>query len=213
MNTTFYLIRHGALENPKEIVYGRTDIPLSQKGVLQMQALGNDLQKKGVVPDIIIASTMLRAIQSAKELGKFFPKTHIKTDVDFQETDCGKFTGEPMSKLLGYGDFYNNPECLKMGIEEADKVVERMKRALLLAKEQYPGKTVFIISHGDPLAFLMWNLLHPDEPLLPRPQLEHELYLEKGQAWKVILDDQNHVTEYETISTNEAQTSLKERKS
>jgi broad specificity phosphatase PhoE len=66
----------------------------------------------------------------------------------------------------------------------------------------YQGKVVFVVSHGDPLAFLYWQLLHLHENKLPTiKSLEHVngLYLHKAEAWRVLLDEDRQVVEHEIV--------------
>lgn len=200
MNTIFYLIRHGEVDNPLNIVYGRTDVSLSTKGRRQMQSLAETLKKLGAAPDVIISSTLNRAIQSTQEIQNAFPNVPVSYTEDLQETDCGKLTGEPMQRSIAIGDIYHADECKDMGIEKPEEIIKRMRKEILDTREAYPGKTVFMISHGDPLAFLLRNLLDPNEAIPSKPALEAGQYLKKGEAWKMVLDEQNRVCELETIS-------------
>lgn len=54
MRTEVYLIRHGEVENPKKIIYGRTvDVSLNEAGFKQLEDLGKSLKSEGVVPMVI----------------------------------------------------------------------------------------------------------------------------------------------------------------
>lgn len=204
MNTTFYFIRHGEVDNPQGIVYGRTEMPLSHDGRQQVRNLAETFKRRNISPDVIISSSLVRAIQSTDEIKEVFPTVPVILKDDLQETDLGKLTGELMSKAIAIGDFYHADECKDMGIEKPEEIVKRMRKTVLESKKNYPGKVVFMVSHGDPLAFLLRDLLDPNEPLPSKPDLEVGKYLAKGEAWKITLDDENRVCEFETISGKEA---------
>lgn len=203
MNTTLYLIRHGEIDNPQGIVYGRTEMPLSPDGRQQIRNLAETLKQRVITPDVIISSSLVRAVQSADEIKEVFPTAPIILKDDLQETDCGRLTGELMSKAIAIGDIYHADECKDMGIEQPEEIVKRMRRTVLEAKKTYPGKVIFLVSHGDPLAFLLRNLLDPNEPLPTKPDLEAGKYLAKGEAWRITLDEENRVREFEIISGKE----------
>lgn len=69
MKTEVFLIRHGEVDNPKNIAYGSlVDVPLTLKGMEQIRALGNEFKKEGIVPDAIYSSFHTRGIHSAEIL-------------------------------------------------------------------------------------------------------------------------------------------------
>jgi hypothetical protein len=64
--------------------------------------------------------------------------------------------------------------------------------------EQYSEKTLFFVSHGDPIAFLGWVLLHPGENMPVAIELEHSLnYPQKGEAWKIIINEKMQASGFE----------------
>ena len=64
-----YVARHGETEwNALNKVCGRTDLPLTEKGFQQAEKLAERTENLGI--DIIIASPMLRARQTAEPTAK-----------------------------------------------------------------------------------------------------------------------------------------------
>ena len=81
-----YLIRHGLTAGNEEKRYiGRTDQPLSQKGMVALKGRNVPLA------DEIVISPMLRCRQTAELL---FPGRRYQVIDDFRECDLGKIEGK-----------------------------------------------------------------------------------------------------------------------
>lgn len=188
--TTIYLIRHGEVDNPDNILYGRTDIPLTEHGKEQLRSLSEKLKSDGVKPDIIFSSPMYRTQQSSKEIQKVFPDVDIKYEDDLAETECGTLLGKSLTEIQAMQDIYKNKVCLDAGLEPQEKVTERMFNVYQNAIKEYKNKTVFLVSHGDPLALLYFKLLYPSDPApsIVDLTIQNQKYLEKGMAWKITVD-------------------------
>jgi probable phosphoglycerate mutase len=115
--TRLLIIRHGNTfdvdETPRR-VGARTDIPLVQSGVTQAQALGAYLTRENMVPDVVYASELQRAQQTAQiMLREAGSDQNIITDKNFNEIDHGpdeNKTEEEIVNRLGKGvlDEWNN---------------------------------------------------------------------------------------------------------
>jgi broad specificity phosphatase PhoE len=190
VNTVFHLIRHGEVDNPQKIIYGRTSISLSNKGKLQLYRLAVDLKRKNINPDIIISSDLRRNIQSAEEILKVFPNTPFIYTEDLEEVDLGELTGKKLEYQHSIGDIYNAGECKDMNIERPQSIINRQLQVIINACKNYPGKTIFIVGHKQPLEFLMWRLNNlPTDRVASITDIEKEYLLKKGQAWKIVLDE------------------------
>lgn len=92
-------IRHGATAGNLEKRYiGRTDEPLCELGIRQIEALKE--QKPGA--DFIFASPMLRTRQTAELL---FPQQPVTLVEDFRETDFGIFEGKTAAELSNFPEY------------------------------------------------------------------------------------------------------------
>ncbi|MDD2693842.1 MAG: class I tRNA ligase family protein [Candidatus Gracilibacteria bacterium] len=155
--TKLIITRHAESVANVEKHYDDTgDSPLSENGKRQAEELMAELKDKGI--DIIITSPFLRAIQTAEPLAKELG-IKIITDDRLKETDHGKFANAD----------YNNENTRKLVREQRDRIftdksvkfgetgesytdVEmRVKTVIEEICEKYPGKTVFIVSHGFPV--------------------------------------------------------------
>ena len=64
MHQTFYLARHGETQwNTIKRLQGRLDSPLTERGKLQAQVLGQSLQNQGI--ELIVSSALFRAANTA----------------------------------------------------------------------------------------------------------------------------------------------------
>src|SRR3989344_1700749 len=86
-----YLIRHGGVENPLGIKYGRLPgFPLSEKGCQQVELLAKTLEGKGI--QVIYASPLLRTKQTAEILSRSF-NVSINYSDSLLEFDHGRYQG------------------------------------------------------------------------------------------------------------------------
>ena len=86
-------IRHGATSSNLSRKYiGRTDEPLCEAGIKQIE----ELKKESFCVDAVFVSPLLRARQSAEIL---FPGMEYTVIDDFRETDFGMFEGKSADEL------------------------------------------------------------------------------------------------------------------
>lgn len=102
--TKLLIIRHGntfnADETPRRVGV-RTDIPLVQSGIEQACALGIYLKNHYLTPDVVLASALLRAQETATimmhESGVNKP---IQTDTRFNEIDHGADENKTENEII-----------------------------------------------------------------------------------------------------------------
>jgi broad specificity phosphatase PhoE len=208
--TTVFLIRHGDVDNPKGIIYDGT-ISLSEFGKQKMRAFGRNLREKGVNPDAVVSSDFLRAMQSSEEIMSNYYDLNLSIEPDsrLQDPDSPDLFGKSLLWLAEIVDPYTDLELKNLRIERPESFTARMMSAIndVLGKRQ--GKTVFIVSHGDPTAFAMWQLLNPGKSLPSLRELTNEkgrvVYLEKGEAWRILFDEDGSVVEHEHIPASKVE--------
>lgn len=72
-----YFIRHGESKaNLANVSGGRTNSPLTEKGIKQAEAAGKSINGSSVQFDLIVSSPMIRAYDTAKAISK-----HTKYDI------------------------------------------------------------------------------------------------------------------------------------
>lgn len=73
MSARLFIVRHGNTFAPGEAprrVGARTDLPLVESGLAQARAIGRAFADRGIVPDRIITSPLLRARQTGALIGE-----------------------------------------------------------------------------------------------------------------------------------------------
>src|SRR3989344_5674539 len=95
--TQIYLIRHGAVENPNDVVYGRMPgFPLSEVGREQIRQLAEGLRSKGVRFEAIYSSPLQRALQTAQILKEELDLANIKINEELIDTAVPGIEGKLM---------------------------------------------------------------------------------------------------------------------
>ncbi|OGG11023.1 hypothetical protein A3J20_05455 [Candidatus Gottesmanbacteria bacterium RIFCSPLOWO2_02_FULL_42_29] len=150
--TTFIFIRHGEVHNPKKILYGRQGrFALSHKGKQEAEAAGRKLVSRAISQ--IIASPMLRTRQTSKIIGNIigvkprYSRLLIEVRTIFEKISLTEYHGKIQVNLY-------SEEFVKKGQESVREIAERMIKFVKLKARQYPGKTVLVVSHGDPILIL-----------------------------------------------------------
>jgi len=156
--TIVHVLRHGEVENPRGILYGRLPgFRLSELGMAMAKAAAQALAERPIVR--VISSPLERAVQTAGPLAEQF-KLSIDTNQDLIES-TNWFEG----RRVGVGDgalrdprnwwVLRNPVLPSWG-EPYRKIAERMYRALRSARmaAEGGGGEAVCVSHQLPI----WTL-------------------------------------------------------
>ena len=158
-----YLVRHGEAEHNVLSIGSSlpeiTERHLTEKGKDQIREVAEFLRDKSV--SAIISSPLLRTRETAAIISK---SAGVPVDIDdrLHETGLGIFNEKPIQLFF---DKYPKPE-MRLSPDRADGVESfidmrgRLQRFLSDLEEQYAGKTVVVVSHGDPLEQLHGILTH-----------------------------------------------------
>lgn len=193
--TTVYLIRHGELEYPtnsrgQRLLYG-PDVPLSDKGRRQIQELSERFVREGRKLEKIYTSPFVRAVETAEIFASRLLLSQPVRILEFQDISPGSMVGKLLDdviqgRLQEYGETH-------------EEVLERMMRGVQQVVEKEKGRSIGIVSHGDSIRVLLFHLMYPKDPLPPIDELIKTDYLDKGEAWRLLVDDALHVVEKEYI--------------
>jgi broad specificity phosphatase PhoE len=156
MNQTVHVVRHGEVENPQKILYGRQrGWFLSERGLQMAQVLGE--WSKPLNIGAVHASPLERAQQTAQPMAKAHGLV-IRTDERLIEA-ANVFEGKP----FGVGDGVLrrpsawpklwNPWRPSWGEPYVDQV-NRMLAAIFDAREAASGKDAIVVSHQLPIWIL-----------------------------------------------------------
>lgn len=137
--------RHGETPwNAENLVCGSTDLPLTEAGLLQAQALAQQVVGRGI--SVIVSSPMLRARQTAQPSAERLGLPLILED-RFREQDYGIYEGKPRNDP----NFLANKRhfCVRYpGGESMMDLAARVYAGLTDLKQAYPEETVLIVCHG-----------------------------------------------------------------
>lgn len=149
MKTNIYFVRHGDVENPKKIWYGRLPgFPLSKLGKKQMEDTGGILKDKSI--DIIYSSPLLRTKQSAEIIRQKLNLKKIHYSRKILEVKSS-LQGEPLLTLnkIKFFVFKSSDNSVK-----GETIIEMLKRMESFIKDvlqKHQGKNIVAASHGDPI--------------------------------------------------------------
>ena len=144
----FYLVRHGQTDwNNERRFQGQLNIPMNETGIRQIHDLADRMVRAGVRFDVMIASPLDRAKQSAEIIAeKTGFQREIIFDADLMERNCGTLEG----KIWHPGLNLDDP---RYKMETLEALCERAKRAL--GKYTFSNEEkVMIVSHGGMIAAL-----------------------------------------------------------
>lgn len=146
METIICLIRHGQTDwNKQKKIQGRINNQLNATGKAQVQEVGRILKEQDPFWDIIIASPLDRAIDSAKIIAKelnYNGDIIINNNVverEFGDAEGEFITDEIYERITN--DDVNN-------LEKSYELQKRAFDALMDIAKTYPGKKILIATHS-----------------------------------------------------------------
>lgn len=200
-----YLIRHGEIDNPRNILYGSNiEMRLADTGRTQMRNLAKKILKSGNVPSKIYSSPLQRTIESSNILGDVWEISDIQLEEDLKDSYIPALAGKPSSVLTEIrrkGEDEYSEEFVKNGNESRENLAERMfgvyKKSILEKRG-----CIAIVSHGNPILFLLYRIENPDSSKIPNVEKVKKTipYLHKGYAWKLFLDEKTNLLSKEIVT-------------
>jgi len=161
--TMFYLARHGQTAwNQEQRFRGRKDIPLSEQGQREAQAVAEALAPEGI--DLILASPLSRAMQTLTPLANKLNRDVIPfpdlIDMDFGEWE-GLMVDEARAKYPDlFGRWVSEPDTVTFpGGESLAQVQGRAMRALSHLATEHPDQKIALCSHRVVTKLIMLGLL------------------------------------------------------
>ncbi len=154
MITKVSLVRHGLVENPGEVYYGRLPgFGLAQLGQAQAYATGEYLKDGDVA--VIYHSPMLRALQTAEIIRSRCGRTTPLTECDLLNEIHSAYDGQPVAEMERRNwNFYHE---VSPPHEQPEDVLARIVAFFDLVRDKHPGRHVVGVSHADPIAFaVLW---------------------------------------------------------
>lgn len=203
MNTTVYLIRHGKIDNPNNVMYGKNiDLELSEEGKDQIRALTKKLKELGIRIEKVYTSPLKRAPETARILTSQLGLADSAVEQNLTDVDISFLRGKPMEERIEIhksGTDEYSEKYVKLENESRDHIVNRVKDVFKKIVLKNRGKVVAIVSHGDPIQFLLYALSNPEEEVSSMNILINKNYPPKGSATRLIVDDQMQILNRELI--------------
>lgn len=150
MTTKIFFVRHGEINNPNKILYGRLQrFGLSKKGKEQIAKTAQILKKNKI--SAIYSSPLLRTKQSAKIISNFLHlPIHCSDDLlEIKSPMEGKPIEYIYSNTVNYNVFAS--EANSIAGETIGGVAKRMLRFIDTIRKNYAGKNIVAVTHGDPI--------------------------------------------------------------
>jgi broad specificity phosphatase PhoE len=154
VTTTLVLVRHGEARAGVDRVIGGPDgcKGLTGRGRRQAQLLRDRLARTAeIVPDVLLASTLPRAIETAEIVAGAFPERELATDCDYCELHVGEADGLTVDEYEArYGsiDAFDPEQVMSPGGESPRTFDERVRRATAELLRTHRDRTVMLFTHG-----------------------------------------------------------------
>ncbi|MGZ4032515.1 MAG: histidine phosphatase family protein [Tumebacillaceae bacterium] len=152
--TKFTLVRHGeTIWNREMRLQGSRDIPLSDVGLRQAEAVAKRLQNEP--HHRVYSSHLQRAHKTADTIASLKGIPHHVQE-DLQERSYGEVEGWTREEILAkYPDFWEANRADVPGVETVEAARQRAHTTINRIADEHPGEHVLIVSHGGTInAFL-----------------------------------------------------------
>jgi probable phosphoglycerate mutase len=172
--TRLILLRHGETGlNAQRRYSGRDDVPLSDRGWEQAEALGRRVA--GLVPSVaaVVSSPLRRCTDTADAVAAANGDPPVVTERDLIECDFGQWEGRTLAEVREQwpdetAAWLTSTSAAPPGGESLQQVAKRVRRAVSTLRESYPGVAVVVVSHVWPLKVMLRDALAAGDPFLHR---------------------------------------------
>ena len=157
-------MRHGRSQADDEEVHeGRYDSPLTDVGRSQVRSRAEAWRRAGFTFDLIVASTLVRAAESAQIVGEVLD-VPIKYDPDWMERDNGPLAGLPFelaTERYPKPDFSNpfQPYVAPTGEGESGWDLSSRGAKALQSVVRRGRRSTLVVAHGGILNAAMYCIL------------------------------------------------------
>ena len=160
------IVRHGRTEaNASGLLQGRVDNPLDETGQQQAHQIATALSNSDHRPDLIIASPLLRARQTAEATCELLG-LDLTIDDRWAELDYGDWDGLPISEVSAetWQQWRSDPAFAPPGGESLAELNERVNAACDAITPEASEAHVAVFTHVSPIkAAVRWALGVDDE--------------------------------------------------
>ena len=162
-----YFVRHGESEGNKSHTHQTSDVPLSQEGKAQAEAVSTRL--KGINFDVVYSSNSLRAKQTAEIISKklnakiefWEDLAELRTPSEIQRKNIDDSEVVKIKKLIADNFYKGN---YRYSDEETfDELNSRAKKVIKHLEENHKGQTVLVVSHSTAIKAIVGNIVFAEE--------------------------------------------------
>ena len=181
--TTIFFVRHGEVNNPKDIVYLRTPrFALSERGRAEVETTAQYLRAEPI--RVVYSSPMLRARQTAAIIQNYHPTAPIRISKYINEIRSS-WQGISRTEMNALGwDFYGNRR--QPTDESREDIVERVQRLVRLTLRNHAGEKVVWVAHGD--VVILMTLWGRGLPLTALSDYRGPAYIAHGSVTKFVFE-------------------------
>lgn len=144
-DSSLSLVRHGQTDwNLARKLQGRTDIPLNETGRRQAREVGERLAASGEHWDVLVASPLSRARETAEIMGEVMGLKVSATYDDLIERSFGDIEGYDCGHM-------SEDERHAFMEQHGEGTADLVRRGVALLRrivDDYPDRNVLIVSHG-----------------------------------------------------------------
>lgn len=190
------LIRHGQTDwNNQRRWQGSADIPLNETGIAEAQALADYLHINGEKIDLIVASDLQRAYQTAHAIGQKM-SLPVEQDARLREIAVGAFEGLTGTEVQAqYADDYRKmrEDYLNFVFPGGESRIGMQTRAyevleIVLSRMNTDDRlhTAALVTHGGVVAMLLAKLFPDDAEIQARPihNTSITILIHDAQGWR-----------------------------
>jgi broad specificity phosphatase PhoE len=184
MRTIIYLVRHGEVHNPQQIMYERLPgYRLSELGKKQAQRLGKYLSDKTI--SAIYASPLERTRETADIIASYQKGLTVMYDERLLEVST-EARGKSVQHLMKERWNFYKPKYTKLGGEKLSDIWKRMQTAIQDIVKKHKGKEVVMVTHGDPV---MISVAKHKGKSLRLKEIRGEDYVQTAEGFRLIFDE------------------------
>lgn len=148
-----FLVRHGQdTDNAARILNGRRDTELTELGREQAKMVAEKLRDNEV--QVIYASPLKRAYETARIIGTVLKINEIIVDEHLTEREFGILTGRPVLDIPKCTDKIISTDRVNYfleveGSESFPILLKRARKILQEIRQRHSKKNILIVTHGD----------------------------------------------------------------
>ncbi|MBU2632144.1 histidine phosphatase family protein [Patescibacteria group bacterium] len=197
MKTTIYLVRHGETPwNKEKRLQGQKDIPLSEEGIKQAEALSETIKRHEITK--IYTSKLQRSILTTRIIAKHLnlPIKYLKS---LNEISYGQWEGKLKHeyneeiKKINMPYYRYAPKNGESNVKFKKRVIPSLKKILL----KDAGEKILIVTHGAVIhAFIRYlrNIPYNKDLDLLFPNTCFSIYhIENGKVTEELFADTSHL--------------------